>query len=150
MAGDKRVMEYGGPEAFGLKDVNGKSVAATTGSKVIRLNRPHAVLVVIDIANQNDDGTAGGLMDLQFDLYDEAGANIIWSGDIATAIPIHVDLKAGVLFGGGVSAAASDGTIAADADVLAIFNKLVLRVDVTVASNDTGTCLINLRALVQE
>lgn len=150
MAGDKRVMEYGGPEAFGLEDVDGKSVAATTGSKIVRLNRPHAVLVIIDIANQNDDGTAGGLADLEFDLYDEAGANIIWSGVLATGIPIHVDLKTGVLFGGGVTAVAADGTIAADADVLAIFNKLALRVNVTVASNDTGTCLINLRALVQE
>lgn len=149
MSSDKRVMEYLGDGALGIKNVDGKSVAAVTGS-IMRHNRGHAVLLVADIANGADDGTAGGVMDIEFDLYDEAGATIIWSGDIATAIPIHVDLKTAILFGGGVSAAAADGTINADANVLSIFNRIAFRVNVTVASNDTGTCVINLRALVQE
>lgn len=149
MAGDKRVMEYLGDGALGIIDVDGKSVAAVTGS-IMRFNRPHGILLVADIANGADDGTAGGLMDIEFDLYDEKGTTIIWSGDIATAIPIHVDLKTAVLFGGGVSAAAADGSIHNDAFVLSIFNNVAFRVNVTVASNDTGTCLINLRALAQE
>lgn len=148
MSSDKRVMEYAG-KAVNLIDVDGKSVASSNG-KVMRISRGHAVALVFDVANANDDGTAGGLMNLEFDLYDEAGATIIWTGVIVDDIPIHVDLKGCVTFGGGVNAATSDGTTNADADVLQIFNQIRFRANVTVASNDTGTCLINVRALVQE
>lgn len=148
MSSDKRVLEYGS-KALGLIAIDGKSVAATNGN-IMRLNRPHAAVIYFDIANGADDGTAGGLMTIEFDVYDEARANIIFVGELVADIPIHVDLQAAVLFGGGVSAAASDGTIHADADLLSIFNNVRFRADVTVASNDTGTCVINAIAHVQE
>lgn len=147
MGSDKRVIEYKSP-AIGILDVNGKSVAATNGS-IMRLNRPHAVMFLIDVVCENDDGTVGA-MDLEFDLYDDSGSTIVWTGDIATAISLIADLQAAVLFGGGVTAAASDGTIHNDASVLAIFDQIRFRVNVTTANDDTGTCVINVRAKVQE
>jgi len=149
LAGDKRVMEYGA-KPLGLRAIDGKSVAIRTG-EIMRLNRPHACVLYVDVANQNDDGTAGGLMTIEFDVFDEAGTNILWTGELVADIPIHVDLKAAVIFGGGVSAGASDGTLnATDADILSIFNRVRFRADVTVASNDTGTCVINVVAHAQE
>ena len=149
MAGDKRVLEYGA-RALGLRAIDGKAVAVTTGN-IMRLNRPHAVVLYFDIANGADDGTAGGLMTIEFDVFDEAEANVLYVGELVADIPIHVDLQAAVLFGGGVSALASDGVLnATDAGILSVFNKVRFRADVTVASNDTGTCVINAVAHVQE
>ena len=117
----------------------------------MRLNRPHAVVLYFDIANGADDGTAGGLMTIDFDVFDEARANILFSGELVADIPIHVDAKMAIIFGGGVTAKASSGTLnVTNAAILSIFNNVRFRADVTVASNDTGTCVINAVAHVQE
>ncbi len=148
MAGDKRVLEYGA-KPLGLLAIDGKSVGVTNGS-IMKLNRPHAVALYFDIANGADDGTAGGLMTIEFDVYNEARDTIIFVGELVADIPIHVDLQALILFGGGVTADTSDGTLNADAALLSVFNNVRFRADVTVASNDTGTCVINAIAHVQE
>ena len=144
----KNVKEYGA-QPLGLRDVDGKAVALTTGN-IMRLNRPHAIKLLIDIANGADDGTAGGVMNIEFDYYNKDGTTILWTGIVASAIPIHVDLQAAIEFGGGVTPFVSDGTLNDDAKVLQIFTQIAFRVNVTVASNDTGTCLINVVAHVQE
>lgn len=147
MSSDKRVNELDGA-ALNILNVDAKTEDTTNG-KIHRLNRPHAVMLLYDIVNANDDAAAGA-MALEFDLYDATGTTIVWSGSLATGIPTTADLKGAVLFGGGVLAAASDGTIHADAGVLGIFDQIRFRVNITTANDDTGTCVVNLRAKVQE
>ena len=147
--GSKRVLEYSA-KALNLVDFSGKAIASTgTDGKIMRLNNPHAVTLFYDVRNENDDGSAG-VMSLEFDVYDEAEANIIWAGTLSSAIPIFDDLKGACTFGGGVTAGDSDGTIHNDAFILQLFNRIRFRINVTTASDDTGTCLISLMAQVQE
>lgn len=143
----KRVLEYG-PEVLGLRNIDGQTEAETDGN-ILRWNAPHAAALYFDVDCTDDDGNAG-TMDIGFDVYSDDGATIIWSGDLATDIPIDADLKGCILFGGGVSSEASDGSLNGDAPALAIFNRIRFRLDVTAANNDGTGCTINVRAVVQE
>ena len=145
--GNKRTMQYDGT-AVGILNVNLKSVAASSGN-VMRLNQPHAVAFFWDIANENDDAAAGAFS-VEFDVYGEDGTTILWTGELATAISSISDDKGCVVFGGGVNADTSDGTLDPDASVLQIFNHIRFRINVTTANDDTGTSVLNCRIVAQE
>lgn len=153
MASDKRARFYG-PDAFGANwkvDIDAKTTGITNReTNILRWDRAHAATLFFELDNENDDAGAGDFA-VEFDLYDEDGSTIIFSGSLVTAVPSFPDNKLAFLFGGGVVAAQSDGTIDADAELLQIFNRIRFRVNVTVANTDTGTAVIRpLGALVQE
>ena len=145
--GNKRTMEYDGA-ALGLIDVDLQTEQANNGN-IIRLNQPHAVAFFWDIANTDDDANVGAFS-IEFDVYAEDGATIIWTGALATAISSVTDDKGCVVFGGGVNADTSDGTLDPDASVLQIFNHIRFRINVTTANDDTGTSVLNCRIVAQE